>query len=416
MALTAQQIAALKTVAGNPSNYSDGLGSMTDQFTTQMWIKEALIEAAPKQWFSQNTSTVNAQQHNGKKLVRYLYLPLLDDRNDNDQGIDATGAVIANGNLYGSSRDTNRIMQMQPNLTEYGGRVNRVYFQRQKIEGVFEEFGFFYEYSEDEIMFDTDMDLKKHLYREALRGATKLQEDRLQIDLLNAAATILFGGSAQARDELSGDANGVISTVTYDALVELALKLDDLNVPEDTKVIKGSRLVDTLTLNSARLMYVGTEVIKDLMRLKDYHGERAFIEYKRYADASGRAVGEVGAVESFRIVKIGKDMTYAPASGALVGINGANSGYRASMNDAGELRYDVHFMMVVGGESFQTIAFKRGYGKGNNFEIFTQAPKPKIRHRDDPYGKIGFAVISWWYGLLILREERICRIEVVAKK
>jgi N4-gp56 family major capsid protein len=62
------------------------------------------------------------QKNYGKKIKKYLYLPLLDDRNINDQGIDATGATIANGNLYGSSKDVGTIVGKLPTLTEHGGR------------------------------------------------------------------------------------------------------------------------------------------------------------------------------------------------------------------------------------------------------------------------------------------------------
>ena len=62
------------------------------------------------------------RKHYGRKIKKYHYLPLLDDRNVNDQGIDATGAYISNGNLYGSSKDIGYISGKIPTLTEHGGR------------------------------------------------------------------------------------------------------------------------------------------------------------------------------------------------------------------------------------------------------------------------------------------------------
>jgi N4-gp56 family major capsid protein len=83
----------------------------------------------------------------GKTIKVYEYVPLLDDRNVNDQGIDASGATIANGNLYGSSKDVGSIVSKLPVLTENGGRVNRVGFTRLQREGSIFKFGFFTEFT-----------------------------------------------------------------------------------------------------------------------------------------------------------------------------------------------------------------------------------------------------------------------------
>ena len=122
---------------------------------------------------------------------------MLDDRNINDQGIDATGATIANGNLYGSSKDIGTItVGKLPTLTEHGGRVNRVGFKRIEVEGTMAKFGFFDEYSQESIDFDTDPQLQMHIRRESTRGANEITEAQLQVDLLNAAGVVRYGGAA----------------------------------------------------------------------------------------------------------------------------------------------------------------------------------------------------------------------------
>lgn len=52
----------------------------------------------------------------------------------NDQGIDANGVSIVDGNLYGSSKDIGTIEGKLPLLTENGGRVDRVGFTRLELE------------------------------------------------------------------------------------------------------------------------------------------------------------------------------------------------------------------------------------------------------------------------------------------
>ena len=121
----------------------DGAGS--DQMNTFFWLKKALIESRKEQFFMPLSSTINMPKHYGKTIKVFEYVPLLDDRNVNDQGIDATGATIADGNLYGSSKDIGTITNKLPTLTENGGRVNRVGFTRLTREGSIHKFGFFFE-------------------------------------------------------------------------------------------------------------------------------------------------------------------------------------------------------------------------------------------------------------------------------
>ena len=115
--------------------YGDGTdSSIGPQINTYYYDKKALIEIAKTQYFGQLADTRTMPKHYGKKIKQYLYLPLLVDRNINDPGIDATGATIANGNLYGSSKDIGKIAGKIPTLTEHGGRVNRVGFKRIEVE------------------------------------------------------------------------------------------------------------------------------------------------------------------------------------------------------------------------------------------------------------------------------------------
>ncbi|MFC3615058.1 N4-gp56 family major capsid protein [Lutimaribacter marinistellae] len=139
-------------------------------------------------------------KHYGKTIKVYQYVPLLDDRNVNDQGIDATGAAIANGNLYGSSRDVGTITSRLPTLSETGGRVNRVGFKRLECEGSITKMGFFMEFTQESFDFDTDADLYGHLSREMVTGATQLTEAVLQVDLLNGAGVTVYARKRRGSD------------------------------------------------------------------------------------------------------------------------------------------------------------------------------------------------------------------------
>ena len=141
---------------GNGSNSTIGT-----QFNTYEYKRKALIETAQVEYFGQLGDVETLTKNYGQKIKKYHYLPLLDDRNINDQGLDATGAVIVNGNLYGSSKDPGVISGKLPTLSETGGRVNRVGFKRLEIEGEIAQYGFFYEWSEEGLFTATESATKQ---------------------------------------------------------------------------------------------------------------------------------------------------------------------------------------------------------------------------------------------------------------
>lgn len=387
----------------------------SDQMNTFLWLKKALIEARKEQFFMPLATAINMPKHMGKAVKVYEYVPLLDDRNVNSQGIDAAGATIQNGNLYGSSKDIGTITSMLPTLTENGGRVNRVGFTRLQREGSIHKFGFFYEFTQEALSFDSDDGLKDHLARELVTGAHKLTEDVLQKDLLAAAATVLFAGVAVADDEITGEevnlGNGVMapaSIVDFKNLTRLDQILTDNRTPKQTKVITGSRLTDTKTLPSGRVMYTGSELMPLLRTMRDAFGQPAFIAAQHYADAANVLNGEEGAIGPFRLIQVPEMLHWAGAGAVVVD----NPGFRTTTVN-GDERYDVFPLLVVGDDSFSTIGFQTD-GKTLKFDITTKMPGAATADRTDPYGESGFSSIKWYYGILIKRPERLALIKTVA--
>ena len=386
--------------------YGDGTNSsIGPQINTYYFDKKALIEIAKEQYFGQMADTKTMPKHYGKKIKQYLYLPLMDDRNINDQGIDATGATIADGNLYGSSKDIGYISGKIPTLTEHGGRVNRVGFKRVEVEGTMAKFGFFDEYNQESIDFDTDSQLQMHIRRESTRGANELTEAQLQIDLLNAAGVVRFGGDATQNSEITGESTDVISIPTYEGLMKVGITLDNNKTPKTTKLISGSRMIDTLTIDGARYMYVGSEMIPTLRRMKDLHGEKAFVDARHYAAAGSLAKGEIGAIDQFRFILVPEMFHW---SGAGKAETAANAGYRATGGN-----YDIYPMLVVGSSSFTTIGFQTN-GKKVKWKINHKAPSDNVNSLD-PYGETGFYSIKWYYGFMVQRPERIALYKTVAE-
>jgi N4-gp56 family major capsid protein len=318
------------------------------------------------------------------------------------------------GNLYGSSKDVGTIMGKMPVLSETGGRVNRVGMKRLTLEGHLEKFGFFEEYTQESLDFDTDSELMMHITQEAVKAANEITEDQLQIDLLHSAGVIRYTGSASSAIELNGDKktggaagapDEATDVVTYDDLVKLGIELDNNRTPKNTKVITGSRMIDTRVVNSARYMYIGSELLTSLMRMTDYHGNPAWIPVAQYGAATTIARGEVGSVADFRIIVVPEMMHWEGAGKAVT------SGSEFAMNNGHN--YNVYPMLVVGDGSFTTVGFQTD-GKSVKFRITHKQPGREIADRMDPYGEVGFYSIKWYYGFMVMRPERIALVKTVA--
>lgn len=382
--------------------YNDPAGGEQSTVGKQMqdfyYARDAITEVAKEQYFTPLASTTDMPMHYGKRIKRYIYVPLLDDRNKNDQGIDATGAQIVDGNLYGSSKDVGKISGKMPVLSESGGRVNRVGFVRKTLEGTFQNYGYFTEYTEDSLSFDTDAQLLQHVNREMLKGANEISEALIQLDLLNNAGVTKYAGTATSEATVTKT-----SLVTFQDLVNLTTDLDNNRTPKDTKVNTGSTKVDTLTIPAARLMYVGSELKNTIRKMTDFFGNPAFIPVQKYADGTKALRGEIGTVDEFRIIVVPEMMKWAGVGADAVSVDGVH---------ITNGKVDVLPMLVVGSESFTTIGFQSD-AKSVKFKIIHKKPGENVGPAD-PYGKMGFMSIQWWYGFMVIRPERIALIKTAA--
>jgi N4-gp56 family major capsid protein len=182
----------------------------------------------------------------------------------------------------------------------------------------------------------------------------------------------------------------VNTTATYDDLMTLSIALDNNKTPKQTKIIAGSRMTDTKTVNGGRVMYIGPDLIPMVRKMKDIGGSASavgsgFTGVEKYADAANVLNGEIGSIDQFRIVVV-PEMLYDAGAGAA-GI-------------------DIYPMLVVGDGSFTTIGFQTD-GKTVKFTTTHKKPGKEIADLNDPYGEKGFYSIKWYYGFMALRAERL---------
>lgn len=388
---------------GGTKSSVDGSGS--DQINEKAYWRKAIIDNAPEIVFSRLTSTKEIPAHYGKTIEAYVHFPILDDRNQNDQGIDAAGVTYANGNMWGSSKDIGTINDKLPLLTEEGGRVNRVGVTRLKVSGSIQDYGFFMEFSSDSLNFDTEADLFEYLSNSAMEAAIQIYETVLCKDLLANAGTVLFTGEATSDATMTGETGVTPSLVNYNDLMTLSTTLDDNRTPKHTKIIKGSRMTDTRTIRDGRLMYIGSELTRTVRDMQDNFGNEAFIPTSKYADASNILDNEIGNIDQFRLL-VPQNMLFWAGAGAAVT---DNDGYRET-----DTAYDIYPMLVIGEDSFVTLSFFEN-GRSEKYKSITKMPGEATADFNNPYGKKGFMSMSWWYGFLAKRPERIGLIKTLAK-
>lgn len=414
----------------NPHLYNDPAGYRTGtpapstigvQLVDFLFIKKALAEQSKEIVFSNMSSTIEIPKHTGTAIKRYVDVLMLDDKNVNDQGIDALGQHGAmsknpNGNLYGSSRDIGVISDRLPVLGELGGRVNRVGFKRLTIQGTMQKYGFFYEFSNDALNFDTQADLLQSMSREAVRGATQLQEAMLQKDLLDNCGTVYVPGTGFADWDTDTTASlkatvNASAIPTYKDFMKFKLMLDDLRVPGSTSMFTGTRYIDTKTIPSARFAFISNALLPTLEQIKDFNNNPAWVPVEQYAAGGYTHPKEVGKIGNFRFIVVPEGQYWAGA-GATVDTTttGSTDGnYRATNG-----KFDVYPILVIGDDAFTTIGFQTS-GKDGKIKVMTKMPGIETASFDDPYGSRGFTSMQWWYGFLAQRPERLACMYTVAE-
>ena len=180
--------------------------------------------------------------------------------------------------------------------------------------------------------------------------------------------------------------------------------MDNNRTPKDTKINTGSVKIDTSTIPAARLMYIGSEMKNTLRKMTDFFNDKAFIPVQKYADGTKALRGEIGTIDEFRIIVVPEMMSWNGAGAAGTTADGVH---------ATNGKVDVFPMLVVGSESFTTIGFQSD-ASSVKFKIIHKKPGPDMATPADPYGKMGFMSIQWWYGFMVIRPERIALIKTAA--
>ena len=380
--------------------------SIGPQINTKFYARKAIQDAQDEMFFTQLSSTLDMPKNYGKTISKFAYMPLIDDRNTNTtEGINAAGAVTpAWSNLYGSSKDIGTITSGLPTLSEGAGRVNRVGYTRVERTATLSRLGFFHEWTDDMMDFDTDPQLYDHLYTELVNGAVKIEEALTQIDLINGAGVVRFTGDATSKATLSPE-GAVSDKLKYADIVRLSIALDVNKAPKTMKVLTGSAMTDTRTVPNCRVLYVAPELQLELETMTNANGREVFIPVHTYAGQTKPLNGEIGSIGGFRVIAV-NEMLKDEGQGGTVG---TNPGYRATGT-----KYDAYVVLAVAGNSFTSVGFQGTVASGPKMKVIVKKPGESMAGLDNPYGNKGFASIQWYHATLVERPEWIAKIYTIA--
>lgn len=322
-------------------------------------------------------------------------------------GLDGTTAAAGNS-LYGKR------------LFEGQGPANKVTVVDTTINTFIHRFGEMIDYTEDVVLFSEDnMQLRYH--KELGMRQRDIVEDLDQLTLLSTP-NVMFSGTATSLTTMgTGIGKGEVDSTTglnaveesfkvnYKLLQAAVKRLSRYRVPKKTSMVTGSLKVDTKTIPACYVAICGDDVKVDIQNLVRTNGKLqdfAFVGVEQYASGD-KAVfdGEFGKVGEVRFICAEK-MLVAKGAGATTDATYAGT-LSYSGGAAGTGKFDVFPILFVGGDSFANIKLQ---GKGVA-EFFSQAPKAT---EVDPYAMKGFFSYKFWYGSIILRPERVLRLNVLA--
>lgn len=437
-ALTLGVMSRSGTMKFNDGGYSTPTSSIGTQFNEKFWSKVAVKAARRYMTFSQLGEQLIQPKNYGDTIVKYAEVPIIHQLNINDQGIDANGAVLiknkwysydvngamlapttgsvslaaaqavpgtvtvksGNGNMWGGDNSIAVIKGSFPVLGEEGGKVNAVGMIRQMLTAKVTEFGFHIPFTQKMIDMDTETGLLARMSQEIGIAQGEIREKQIQLGLLAASETNrVIAGSAGTIGAI-----GAADLVDFQDLRAMEQSLKFARVPKQTKIIDGSTNFGTTVVGAGYTAFVGQELYPTLEDMT-YGGINVWKPIESYAAAGTIMENEIGKISHTRFVEVMEMGKYAGA-GALN--NDATNDTDAANRYATGNNYDVFPILYVGTDSFGTVGFEGDVARVNTI-------MPKADAYNDPYGKKGAVAISWYFGMLIYRPERIRQIATSAK-
>lgn len=437
---TVEALAAMSGAAAGPGTTYDGhvygggtvaTGGSHDNIRTDYYDRAAIKVAVADLIYGKFVDSKTQKRNMGKTFRISRFLHILDDANNNNQGLDGDGnvigdtswifrniayatqgaadtakatydataegiAAIANGveplvydvvngggNLYGSSRNVGDVVTALPLLAEGADRVNRVGVTRENFSCTLVRQGNFEEYTDEVTMF-SDHDMQMEYRTKLARLAIEVKDDNTQLGMLGSAGVRFYAGTATSIDEIGQSDEDALPT--YNFFRKIVKRLKTNLAARNDSMLTGSTKIGTTPINRAYYAIVGQDVVYDLEGIAEF---RAVHEY---GYASNLADNEVGSLHETRFLETTRAMKYA-GGGATVTVN---PGVQATGSN-----YDVFPILYPTKGSYATVSLA---GAG---AIKFKSKAPGKATSSDPYGVKGLFSYNTWFAGLALQPEKL---------
>lgn len=293
-------------------------------------------------------------------------------------------------------------------LPEEGGVVNLLNGSSKLVSAKITFHGIATKYTVRSIELDSRVSQVATKIKELSRAVGELKEIQVQSSILSAAELNMMPSTNNAVVVDMSDLGG-LDTLTYDTLTAFEQELLRDDVPMDTEMLTGVKLIDTKTVEDAYIAYVGREAIPILRNITGPNGELVWVPKSQYGAGTEILEGEQGSIGSFRFIVV-PDLAVYRGHGVGVGHGSdtANIATQAAAykttkstgaNSTGVF-YDVFPMIVIGDDSFSITGFGAESTSAKHI-------MPKADVHNDMYGEVGGVSSKWSYGFLPYRPERI---------
>lgn len=388
--------------------YGNGVNSSVGENTIRHYYDRAGIKAANRvNVYQQFADRKSMPQKMGKtfKISKFLHMY---DREPGSADFAKYG--------YMTARTAQEVSQALSNATlaEGAGAVNKRTLKKVTVETNFARYGEMIDYTDEVELWSEDYIQVK--YREELGElANSRYEDLIQLDMLGTP-TKLYAGYATSDSELGkdNDAAGThddVWKVSYDLIRRAVRKLVQNRAKKNTEIIRGDVKVGTTPVAPAYYAIIGADVKADLETLTRGVGaekEFVFIPFHRYGNPDTAAEGEVGAMHEVRFIEAESAVVYRGAGAEVP------TGYEGTLQHStgadGKDRFDVFPILFPTKGAFATVGLK---GKD---KIKFNAKSPEELENGNPYGTTGFFSYNFFYAGIILEEEKLLRVDVLASK
>jgi N4-gp56 family major capsid protein len=412
----------------NGSVYGNGSNSTNGANNQLFYLDRKAIEVALNDLiFARFIDARSIPQKTGKQFRVKRWNYILDDRNVNNQGLDAEGNVIGNsswvfnnlvyatqtlantartawiaanpgqinvpsvvqivtggGNSYGSSRDVAVVTSLMPTLNEGAGKVNRVGVTSETLSCELQQYGNFIEYN-DQVELFSESNIQYENREKLARMSAEVSDDLIQLGMLNAAGVQTFPGMATSIATVG--ASDADHRATYNIFRKNA-KILKINLAEkNTDMISGSVKIGTTPINASYYALCSPDVKYDLESIEQ------FKPVQDYGYSTKVPKDEVGLVHETRLIETNRMMKYAGA-GATVGTN------TSGVQETGG-KYDVFPILYPTKGSYASVGLQ---GKG---KVIFKAMSPGEAKPGDPYGNKGTFSYQMYFAGIALQPEKL---------